>query len=168
MKILNFKKESSTSRRFLLCGVKSGPSLQPRKCKQTSKDNTNDHQDGLRIPNSTNNAKLNRPTNQTKTNLEAAKKTGGISIVCRTLWQSVVQTCRQRHACQPVQIAAIFQNHNHNHKIKENQHENSESSSFSRLFLCGVDCGPSLQPCMPPMRACTRSTLPLTPPTVAL
>ena len=61
-----------------------------------------------------------------KTNLEAAKKTGGISIVCRALWQSVVQTCRQRHACQPVQVAPLFQNHNHNHKTNENQHENSK------------------------------------------
>ena len=84
-----------------------------------------------------------------KTNLEAAKKTGGISIVCRALWQSVVQTCRQRHACQPVQVAPLFQNHNHNHKTNENQHENCKvqrtkfnkrNSTLSRLFLCGVDC----------------------------
>ena len=61
-----------------------------------------------------------------KTNQEAAKKTASIRIVCRALWQSVVQTCRQRHACQPVQISPLFQNHNHKHKTNENQHEHSK------------------------------------------
>ena len=55
-----------------------------------------------------------------KTNLEAAKKTGGISLVCRALWQSVVQTCRQRHACQPVQISCSRQDCYLTHSSKLN------------------------------------------------
>ena len=84
------------------------------KCKQTSKDNTNDHQVALKMawefqvqwtmPN------LADQRIRRKANLEAAKKIGRISIVCRALWQNVVHTCRQQHACQSVQVAQLFQN----------------------------------------------------------
>ena len=100
------------------------------KCKQTSNDNTNDHQVALgtawefqiqwTIPH------LTDQRIRWKTNLEAARKTVEISIVCHALWQSVVQTCRQKHAYQPAQVPPLFQNHNHNHKTNENQLENSK------------------------------------------
>ena len=173
MKILKFKERRSTFSFFLclfLCGITKNHSI-TKNVNKRAKTITNDHQDGLRISSSMNNAKLSRPTNQTKTNLEAAKKSRGISIVCRALWQSVVQTCRQRHAYQPVQVAPLFQNHNHNHKTNENQHENSKvqrtkfnfKSSFS--LWSGLRSKPAA---MHIARMPHMSALPSSPPIVSL